>query len=116
VPESLGSTKAKEATIAPSSHPNAGNWIVEFSASDIGVAEPKFQVYHIVVDSGPVGGKFVVYRNNQKYDTVFPGWDTSWDPNQPMKLANGDTVYFWWNTGVGDAADVTLYFEKETPL
>jgi hypothetical protein len=114
VPESLGSSKPKDATIAPASHQNAGNWICEFQASDIGISEPKFQVYHIVVDGGPIGGKFTYYHNNVKYGSVFPGWDTEWDPNNPMKLNSGDTVYFWWNTGVGDPAEVTLFFEKET--
>jgi hypothetical protein len=115
MPEGLGS-QPKTATLAPSGHPNAGNWICEFTTADIGIAEPKFQIYHIVVDGGPVGSKFLVYRNNQKYDTVFPGWDTSWDPNNPMKLMSGDTVKFWWNSSATPAAEVTLYFEKETPL
>lgn len=115
MPESLGD-QLKTAIVAPSTHPNAGNWICEFTAADIGISEPVFRCYHIVVDGGPLGSTFTVYRNNKKYDTVFPGWSTSWDPNNPMKLNNGDTISFWWNTGTGTAAEVWLYFEKESPL
>lgn len=115
MPEGLAPS-FKEATIAPAGHTNAGKWICEFQASDIPISEPKFQCYHINVKGGPPGATFYVYQNNNEYDTVFPGWDTSWDPNNPMKLSNGDTVAFWWNTGTGTAATVWLYFEKETPL
>lgn len=115
MPERLGQT-FKSASIAPTGHPNAGNWVAEFQASDIPISEPKFQCYRIVVDGGPIGGKFTIYQNNNNYDSVFPGWDTSWDPNNPMKLANGDTIKFWWNTSSGAAATVWLYFERETPI
>lgn len=106
----------KEAEIAPTGHPNAGNWICEFMQKDIPIAESRFQCYHINVEGGPLGATFKVLQNNNKYDTVFPGWDTSWDPNNPMKLSNGDTISFWWDTGSGTAATVWLYFEKESPL
>ncbi len=116
MPDRLGST-FKIATLAPTGHPNAGNWICEFSPKDLGVSQSKFQCYHIVVSGGPIGSKFTVYQNNNLYDSVFPGWDTSWDPNNPMKLANGDTVSFWWNANtVNSAATVWLYFENESPL
>lgn len=106
----------KDATIAPSGHTNAGKWICEFHPADIPISEPKFQCYRIVIVGGPLGSTFTVYQNNSTYDSVFPGWTTSWDPNNPMKLENGDTVKFWWDTGSGTAATVWLYFEKESPL
>jgi hypothetical protein len=113
--ESLG-YQFKTASIAPTGHQNAGNWICEFSASDIGIAEPKFRVNHVNVEGGPLGSTFKWGYNNARWETVFPGWDTSWDPNNPMKMMNGDTVFFWWNTNTGTAATVWLYFERETPL
>lgn len=115
MPESLGRT-FKEASLAPTGHPNAGKWICEFSSSDIGISEPRFQCFHVNVQGGPVGSTFTWGYGNNPWDTVFPGWDTSWDPNNAMKLGNGDTIFFWWNTNSGTAATVWLYFEKETPL
>lgn len=106
----------KVASVAPASHPNHGNWIVEFRQKDIPISEPSFQCYHINVQDGPLGGTFKVLQNNNFYDTVFPGWNTSWDPNNPMKLENGDTVSFWWDSATGTAPTVWLYFEKESPL
>ena len=115
MPESLG-TVFKTASLAPSGHANAGKWICEFTANDIAISEPKFQVYHANVIGGPPGSTFQWGYNNNMWETVFPGWDNSWDPNNPMKITNGDTVFFWWNTNAGTAATVWLYFEKETPL
>lgn len=115
MPDSLGQT-FKEATIAPNGHPNAGNWICEFQASEIPISEPKFRIYHVNVIDGPIGSKFQWGWNNNQWETVFPGWDTSWDPNNPMKISNGDTVFFWWNSSTAPGATVWLYFEKETPL
>jgi len=115
MPESLGDN-FKVATIAPTGHPNAGKWICEFMQKDIPVVEPRFQCHHVNVQDGPVGSKFRWGFNNKFWETVYPGWDTSWDPNNPMKLAHGDSIFFWWDTGTGTAATVWLYFEKETPL
>lgn len=106
----------KTATLAPAGHANAGNWICEFAPKDIPIAESRFRCYHINIKGGPLGSTFYVYQNNNEYDTVFPGWDTSWDPNNPMKLEQGDTVAFWWNTSSGTAATVWLFFETETVL
>lgn len=115
MPESLGDT-FKTASLAPSGHPNAGKWICEFQPKDIPISEPQFQCHHVNVEGGPTGGTFRWGYNNKRWETVFPGWDTSWDPNNPLKLSNGDSVFFWWDTGTGTAATVWLYFEKETPL
>jgi hypothetical protein len=52
----------------------------------------------------------------RKWDTVFPANDTSWDPNNPMPLVQGDTVTFYWNTGSGTAPEVTMYFQEEAVL
>lgn len=105
------------ATLAPNGQPNAGNWTANFTPSVIGIPLPAFECYHIVVDGGPPGSTFVVYVNNRKYDSVFPGYSTSWDPHQTMKLGKGDTVSFQWNTGAGTSApDVWMYFQEPEPL
>lgn len=113
----LGNAGPKEAAIAAAGQPNAGNWVATFVPSDIDVSLPTFECYRIVIEGGPLGSTFKVYIGNRVYDTVFPGWDTSWDPNNPMKLNNGDTISFQWNSGLATAQPVVwLYFQEANPL
>jgi hypothetical protein len=102
-------------TIGPAGSFNAGNWTVKFDASLMGISLSRFECYHIVI-SGPAGSSFRIFIDNKIYDNVSPGDVNSWDPNQPMKLTQGNTVYFYWNTGAGTPPTVTLYFQEPSPL
>lgn len=107
----------KTGYIPNTGQPNAGKWTVTFTPADIGVSLPVFECYHIVVTGGPPGSTFDVYVNNNLYDSVQPGNVNSWDPNNPMKLSNGDSVSFHWNVGtVGYQPTVWMYFQQESPL
>lgn len=96
--------------------PYAGNWAVVFNPADIPINNPTYECYRIVIKGGPPGSSFDVMVNNSLYDSVFPGDTNSWDPNNSMKLANGDTIGFYWNTGSSTAPTVWLYFQEATPL
>lgn len=111
MPLSLGEAGPITAT-KPLSGTNAGNWTAIFDPRTIGITLSTFECYRIVVDGGPVGSKFNVYIGTKKYDSVYPGYDTSWDPNHTMKLVQGNTVYFYWNNGSGTAPEVTMYFQE----
>lgn len=94
---------------------NTGKWTVTFDPATIGISHPLFECYHIVI-SGPPGSAFQIYIGNKFWDNVTPGDVNSWDPNQPMKLQNGDYVFFYWNTGSGSPPTVTMYFQEPSPL
>jgi hypothetical protein len=117
VPGSLGHAGPFTAAIAAAGATNAGNWTLNLQPQDIGVSVATFECYHIVVNNGPIGGKFQIFIGGViPWDTVFPGWDTSWDPNQTMKLTQGQHLSFRWNTGTGTAPEVTLFFQESSPL
>lgn len=114
MPQLLGSAYAT-GKISPTGDINAGKWTVTFDPATIGISEPLFDCYHIVI-SGPTGSTFTIYIGPRPWDNVSPGDVNSWDPAQPMHLQQGDHVYFYWNTGAGSAPTVTMWFQKPTPL
>lgn len=97
--------------ISPPETFNAGNWTVTFDPPALGVSIALFECYHIVIQ-GPPGSAFQIFIGNRFYDNVTPGDVNSWDPNQPMKLQQGDTVFFYWNTNALPAPTVTMYFQE----
>ena len=91
---------------------NAGNWTATFTTQDIGISKPRFECYHIVIKGGPAGSTFDIYIGIKLWDSVAPGDTNSWDPNNTMRLVQGDTVYFYWNTGTGTTGpEVWMYFQ-----
>lgn len=116
MPAPLGHEFVK-AVISSGAQPNTGNWTATFTQADINIGLARFECYHIVIKGGPVGATFDVLINNSTlYDSVFPGWSTSWDPNNPMKLTNGDTVSYQWDTGAGTAPTVWMFFQEASVL
>lgn len=117
MPAPLGQEYVK--AIIPTGHqPNAGNWTATFTPDLIGISLPRFECYRIVIKGGPAGSTFdVIINNTNLYDSVSPGDTNSWDPKNPMKLSNGDTVSYEWNTGVGATGPtVWMYFQEASPL
>lgn len=107
----------KEGTIAMAGQLNAGNWTVGFTSADIGISLPRFECYRIVIKGGPPGSTFDIYIGNRLYDSVAPGDTNSWDPNNPMKLQAGDSVYFYWNSSAANFPPfVAMYFQEPEVL
>ena len=93
-----------------------GGYVVKFGPQQIGISIGDFECYHIVI-SGPAGSSFQIYIGDKFYDFVQNGDINSWDPSQPMKLAYGNTVYFYWSVGTGTPIPtVTMYFQQSSPL
>lgn len=111
MPGKLGSTLLT-AVIAPTGSFNAGKWTATFDPHSIGVALPEFECYHVAVASGPPGSTFQIYIGTNLWDSVAPGDVNSWDPNNPMPIEQGQSVYFYWNTGKGTAPMVTMWFQQ----
>lgn len=114
MPLLLGSAQAT-GKIAPTGTFNAGKYTVTFDPATIGISAPLFDCYRIVIN-GPAGSAFQIYIGARFYDNVTPGDVNSWDPNQPMHLMSGDTVYFHWNTGTGTVPTVTMWFQEPSPV
>lgn len=101
---------------------NPDMWLATFRPQDIGISLGEFECYRVVVNHGPGGSTFRIYIGGARlWDTVFPGNDTAWDPNNAMPLAQSDTVEFRWDSGDDTtddgtgAPDVWMYF-RERPV
>ena len=94
----------------------AGNWVVTFDPEKFAVATGEFEIYHIAL-TGPTGSKFQVFIDRTFYDANNHGDLNSWDPNNTLHLiGGGSTLYFYWNTGVAPAPEVTIWLKESSAL
>lgn len=115
MPEKLGPTEQVTATIDTSGL-NTGNYTAAFTPQILSVSLPEFECYHIAIDSGPPGSSLRVYIGISHWDSTTPGNDTGWDPNNPMPIQQGQTVYLYWGTGTGPAPMATLWLQEASVL
>lgn len=80
---------------------NKGNWTVTFDPSILNVTLSQFEVYKMIVAGAP-GSSFNVYVENKQWDTAVFGQQNSWDPQQPLIMRNGQTLFFYYNDPVTD--------------
>lgn len=94
----------------------AGGWAISFTPADIGIRIPS-EVYHIAI-KGPAGSQFEVWIDTTFYDVVKRGDVNSWDPNQPMFLDPGATIFFYFNTAAAGvtAPKASLFFREPSPI
>lgn len=91
----------------------AGGYTVTFDPAQLPRVDA--EVYHIAI-KGPSGSSFDVYIDTTFYDTVARGDKNSWDPSQPMHIAPGSTIYFYYDTASGTVPMATLFFRSSTPF
>jgi hypothetical protein len=80
---------------------NPGNWTVAFTPDIINVNVPQCEVYKIVVSGAP-NTTFDVYVDIQQWDTGVYGALNSWDPQQPLILRPGNSLYFCYSDPTTD--------------
>jgi hypothetical protein len=85
----------------------SGKWTVAFTPQVLNIFAA-FEVYHIAV-TGPIGSTFRIYQDTTFYDAVARGDLNSWDPSQPMHVTPGRTLYFYYDSTITPAPQVTIY-------
>lgn len=90
-----------------------GGWAIEFGPNLLPHVD--CEVYHIAIQ-GPTASTFQVWISSTFYDNVARGDINSWDPSQPMFVRQGDTVFFYWDTGSGSAPKVTIFLREPLPI
>lgn len=95
---------------------NTGNWTAVLGPSNIAINHNYFELYHLAIQGGPAGSILTIYLDNAFYDTTPNAMVNSWDPNQPLIMQPGDTLYFYWNKATGTAPLVTAYFRYDTTI
>lgn len=112
----LGARSAKGA--ADTTGNNAGNWTVQFTPQVINVNTPHFELYKLVVKGAAASATFNVYVNTNQWDTAVYAVNNSWDPQQPLLLTPGDTVFFYYSSASSDGnqPQVTAWFRYDPAL
>lgn len=75
---------------------NPGNWTIAFTPQILNVNVPQFEVYKMIV-SGAQNTTFDVYVDLHQWDVGIYGTLNSWDPEQPLVMRPGETLYFMYS-------------------
>lgn len=88
---------------------NPGNWTIALDPAVLSVSTEirYFEVYKMIVHGAP-GSTFNVYVDRNEWDTAVFGQQNSWDPIQPLKMQNGQTLYFMYSDPVSDGTPPTV--------
>jgi hypothetical protein len=93
---------------------NTGNWTAVINSLPQVSYLTQFELYKIVVD-GPVGYGLAVYVDNKKWSHTSQGWMNEWDPEQPLQVTSGQTLYFFFQapTTATPVPTVTCWFRHD---
>lgn len=106
--------RSKQGMSDPDNILGAGNWTVAFEPRDLNI-QIGFEVYHISLQ-GPLNSRLRVYLDTTFYSNVLRGDINDWDPNQPLYVRPGQTIFFYWDTNTGSAPQVTIFCREPLPL
>lgn len=97
---------------------NPGNWTVAFTPNILNVTETEFEVYHMVITGGASSATFNVYVDAQQWDTAIYPTNNSWDPQQPLIVRAGQTIYFYLSSASTDGHQpkVTIWLRHQPEL
>jgi hypothetical protein len=91
----LGPTMLLTAVSDPQNKIAANNWTLTADPQALNCRVALAEVYQITVD-GPVGFGFDLYRNARLWNRVAQGWQNNYDPQQPLWIRPGDSLFFYW--------------------
>lgn len=97
---------------------NAGNYTAVFDSKVISITHPYFEMYHLYL-TGPVlsGGSTTVdvALNGGYWETTLIGQRNAWDPQQPLLMQPGDTLYVYFNVPTTNTTipTVTAWFRYQ---
>lgn len=103
--EELGTRKATGA--ADTTGNNPGKWTVVFGPADLATNLAFYEVYHAVI-SGAAGSTMTWFVDNKQWEVTAAGDINSWDPNQPLLMIPGQSLYFYWSDPVTDNTPPTV--------
>lgn len=82
---------------------NPGNWTAAFTPAILSVTTTQFEVYKMIV-KGAANSTFDVFVDFWQWDTAVYGTKNSWDPQQPLIMRPGQTLYFCYSDPVTDGS------------
>jgi hypothetical protein len=97
---------------------NPGKWTVIFDPPTLNINVARFECYKLIVTGAAASATFDVFVNVYQWDTAVYAVHNSWDPQQPLLLTPGDTLYFYYSTSSGDGNKpvITAWFRYDPAL
>lgn len=92
-----------------------GNWMITAAPQDLNCHVGQAEVYQIAID-GPPGSQMKMYRNMRPWNFVLQGWSNYDDPQQPLYVRPGDSVFFYWNTAIAPPPTAVLWLRYDIAL
>jgi hypothetical protein len=94
---------------------NPGNWTIAFTPDILNVNIANFEVYKMVV-AGAQSTTFNVFVDLKQWDVGIYGTLNSWDPQQPLIMRPGETLYFMYSNPYADspAPVATIWLRYDT--
>ncbi len=86
---------------ADTSGKNPGNWTIAFTPDILNVNVAQFEVYKMIVE-GADNTTFTVFVDTWLWDVGVYGTQNAWDPNEPLILRPGQTLYFCYSDPTSD--------------
>lgn len=87
--------------VADNTGNNKGNWTISFTPDVINVNVSQFEIYHMVV-KGANNTTLTVFVDGGQWDVATYGTLNAWDPEQPLIMRPGQTLYFYYSDPVSD--------------
>jgi hypothetical protein len=95
----LGTTGELKATPDQTGR-NQGNWTIVADPQVLNCKVGLAEVSQITID-GPIGAALALWRNQQCFNRVVQGWANNYDPQNPLFIRPGDSLFFFWNAKAG---------------
>jgi hypothetical protein len=111
--QDLGPSLSVTGVLDPFNRFLLGGWTASATPDKLNSKVGQAEVYQITVMGGPVGSSFLLYRNNQLWNTVAQGWNNNWDPFNPLYIRQGDSLFFYWNSAALPAPVVSIWMRAD---
>lgn len=114
--------RSKRAFLNPD-NPIAGGagslWSVIFTPGDLNIQIP-FEVYHAML-VGPANSQVLIYLDGVLIDHFDNGSLATYDPNIPMFVRPGQTIYYHWDSAVvtpaiGGPPNLSIFCREPLPF
>jgi hypothetical protein len=91
---------------------------VVFTPQVININVSRFECYKLIVTGAAATATFNVFVNTYQWDTAVYAVNNSWDPQQPLLLTPGDTLYFYYSSASSDGHQptITAWFRYDPSL
>jgi hypothetical protein len=78
-----------------------------FDPSELNTNMPYVEIYKVIIH-GRAGSSMNWYLEQNIWETTLQAADNAWDPQQPLTVRAGQTVFMYWSNPVTDNTPPTV--------